>query len=48
MVAFKPGEKFEQVAAIKVAATPTYAHPIITGNSVYVRDADSVILLTIE
>ncbi len=47
LVAFKPGEKYEELAKIKVAAVIT-AHPVVTGNKVYVRDADSVALLTIE
>ena len=47
-VAFKPGDKYEELAKIKVSATPITAHPVITGNRVYVRDANSVALLTIE
>jgi outer membrane protein assembly factor BamB len=48
LVAFKPGDKYEELAKIKVSATPITAHPIVTGNMVYVRDANSVALLTIE
>jgi outer membrane protein assembly factor BamB len=48
LVVFKPGEKYEELAKIKVAATPITAHPVITGSQVFVRDADSVALLSIE
>jgi len=48
LIAFKPGQKYEEVARIKVAATPTVASPIIDGKNVYVRDADAVIMLTFE
>ena len=49
LIAFKPnGKAYEEVARIKVADTPTYAHPVIAGNRVFVRDQDAVTLLTIE
>jgi outer membrane protein assembly factor BamB len=48
LVAFKPGEKYEELASIKVAATATDTYPIVSGNKVYVRDANSVTLLTID
>ncbi len=49
LVAFKPSDKkLDEVAAVKVAESPTYAFPIVTGNKIYVKDADSVALLTIE
>jgi outer membrane protein assembly factor BamB len=48
LIAFKPGDKYEELAKIKVAATPITAHPVVTGNKVYVRDADSVALFILE
>ncbi|HUT32562.1 MAG TPA: PQQ-binding-like beta-propeller repeat protein [Planctomycetota bacterium] len=49
LIAFKPsGTKYEEVAKIKVADTPTYAHPVIAGNRVFVRDQDAVTLWTLE
>ena len=49
LIAFKPnGKQYEEVAKIKVAASPTYAHPILAGNRVFVKDQDSVTLLTLE
>lgn len=49
LVAFKPdGEAFAEVAHYKVADTPTYAHPVVAGNRVFVRDRESVALWLIE
>jgi len=49
LVAFKPGkEKYEEVARIKVAEGSTYAHPVIAGNRVFVRDAETVMLYTFD
>jgi outer membrane protein assembly factor BamB len=49
LIAFKPGDKeYTELAKIKVAETPTYAHPVVAGNRVLVRDQDSVTLWTIE
>jgi outer membrane protein assembly factor BamB len=49
LIAFKPsGEKFEEVAKVKVADTPTWALPILTGNKVIVKDTNSVTLWTVE
>jgi len=46
---FKPSkEKYEELARIKVAETPTYAHPVISGNRVFVKDEDSVAMFIIE
>jgi outer membrane protein assembly factor BamB len=49
LIAFKPSKKeFAELARIKVAETPTWAYPIVTGNRVFVKDRDSVILWAIE
>jgi outer membrane protein assembly factor BamB len=49
LVAFKPSNKeYLEVAKIKVADTPSWAYPIVTGNRVFVKDRDSVILWAIE
>jgi outer membrane protein assembly factor BamB len=48
LIAFKPGDKYEEIAKIKVADTAAYAHPVIAGNRVYVKDQTSLALLTIE
>jgi len=49
LIAFKPSDKeYAEVARIKIAETPTYAHPVIAGNRVFVKDKDTVTMLTIE
>jgi outer membrane protein assembly factor BamB len=49
LIAFKPSDKaYTEVARIKVAETPTYAHPVIAGNRVFVRDAQNIALETID
>ena len=48
LIAYKPGDKYEEIAKIKVADTPVYAHPVIAGNRVFVKDQTSLTLLTIE
>ncbi len=43
LIVFKPTDKqFEEVARIKVAQTPTYAHPVIAGDRIIVKDQDAV------
>src|SRR5262249_44599096 len=49
LVVFQPSDKeFKEVASYKVADGGTYAYPVIAGNRIFVRDKDSVRLLTIE
>ncbi|HEY2784034.1 MAG TPA: PQQ-binding-like beta-propeller repeat protein [Fimbriiglobus sp.] len=49
LIAFKPSDKaFEEVAKYKVSDSATWAAPIITGNRIFVKDKDSVILWTVE
>ncbi|MHB8520065.1 MAG: PQQ-binding-like beta-propeller repeat protein [Limisphaerales bacterium] len=49
LIAFKPsGKQYEELAKIKVADTPTYAHPLIAGNKVFVKDKETLTLWTIE
>jgi outer membrane protein assembly factor BamB len=49
LLVFKPSDKqYEELARIKVAATAVYAHPVVAGNRIFVRDQDAVTLWTIE
>jgi len=49
LIAFKPsGGEYVELARIKVADTPVYAHPVITGNRIYVKDNETLTLWTIE
>jgi outer membrane protein assembly factor BamB len=48
LIFFQPSDKaFTELARYKVANTPTYSYPILTGNRIYIKDQDSVILWTI-
>ncbi len=49
LIAFAPSDKqFTELARIKVANTSTYAHPVIAGNRIFVKDQDAVTMWTIE
>ncbi len=49
LIAFNPnGSQYEQLAAIKVAETATYAHPVIAGNRIFIKDEDTVALYTVQ
>jgi hypothetical protein len=48
LVAFEPSEKaFKELARIKVAESPTYAYPVLSGPRLFVKDQNSVALLTL-
>jgi len=48
LVVFKPSDKeYVEVARFKVAETPTYAHPVISGSRIFIRDQETVALWTI-
>lgn len=49
LVVFEPGEKaFTEVARIKVASSPTYAYPVVSGKRIFVKDQDAVTLYTVD
>lgn len=49
LVAFKPSDKeYTELLRTKVADTEIWAHPVVAGSRVYVRDRESVALWTIE
>ena len=49
LIVYKPsGKEYSEITRYKVAETPTYAHPVISGNRVFVKDQESVTLWTIE
>jgi hypothetical protein len=44
LIVFEPGEKdFNEVASYSVG-TGVYGYPVVSGNRIYVKDKDSVIL----
>jgi outer membrane protein assembly factor BamB len=49
LVVFQPSDKeFSQVASIKVAESPAYGYPVVSGKRIFVEDQDSVTLWTVE
>jgi outer membrane protein assembly factor BamB len=49
IIAFEPSSKeYAEVARIKVAGTPTFAHLVVSGGRLFVKDQDSVTLWTLE
>ena len=49
LVAFQPSEQsYSEVARIKVSSTPTYAYPIASGNRIFIKDQNDVILYAMQ
>ena len=49
MIAFKPDRtQYAEVAKIKLSDTPTYAHPVIAGKRIFVKDHDAVTLWMLD
>jgi len=49
LIALQPTDKgYNELARIKVAESPTHAYPVLSGNRLFIKDRDSVTLLTIE
>jgi len=49
LIVFKPSDKeYSELAVIKVSETPIYAHPVIAGNRIFIKDQDTVTMFVIE
>jgi outer membrane protein assembly factor BamB len=49
LIVFKPsGEGYSELAVIKVSETPSYAHPVIAGNRIFIKDQDTVTMWVVE
>lgn len=49
LIAFQPSEKaYTELARIKVASSPTYAYPVVSGKRIFVKDKNDVTLFTVE
>ena len=49
LIVYKPvGKEYKELDKIKVANTPTYAHPVIAGNRIFIKDEQSITLWTIK
>lgn len=48
-IVFEPSDNgYMEIGRFKLADTPTFAHPVIAGNRVFVKDESSVSLLTLD
>jgi outer membrane protein assembly factor BamB len=49
LIVFKPdGKEYSELAKYKVSETPIYAFPIISGDNIYIKDAESLILYKLK
>jgi outer membrane protein assembly factor BamB len=49
LIVMKPdGKQYSEIAKYKVSGTPVYAYPIISGNNIYVKDAETVTMYKIK
>jgi hypothetical protein len=49
LIVFRPDAKaYTEVAKIKVADSRTDAHPVVAGNRIFIKDQESLALLTVE
>ncbi len=49
LVVFKSdGKEYSEVAKYKVSETPIYAHPVIAGNRIFIKDQETVAMWTVE
>jgi len=49
LIVYKPsGKEYSELAVIKVSETPTYAHPVIAGNRIFIKDKDTVTMFVVD
>ena len=49
LIVYKPdGDAYSEIKSYKVAETVTNAHPIVSGNRIYIKDQDSLTLWSIN
>lgn len=49
LIVIKPNtQEYTELARIKVSDTPIYAHPIIVGNRIFIKDAETLTLWTLN
>jgi outer membrane protein assembly factor BamB len=49
LIVFTPdGKEYKEVVKYKVAETPIYAFPVISGDNIYIKDSESLALLKIK
>jgi hypothetical protein len=48
-VVLKPdGKAYTEVAKVKVAETPTYAHPVVSGDKLFIKEQDALVAYTLQ
>lgn len=49
LIAFKPDEKsYQEIARIKVAGSPTYSYPVVSGKRIYIRDKQDLAMFMVD
>lgn len=49
LIVYKPvSDDYKQIAIINVSETPIYASPLVSGNKLYIKDEEYLILYTVE
>ncbi|MGB2862438.1 MAG: PQQ-binding-like beta-propeller repeat protein [Sedimentisphaerales bacterium] len=49
LIVYKPSDKeYSELALIKVSETPSYAHPVIVGNRIFIKDQDTVTMFVVD
>jgi outer membrane protein assembly factor BamB len=49
MIVYRPDtDKYVPIAIIKVADTPVYTHPVLSGKMIFIKDEESLILYSVE
>lgn len=49
LIVFKPDSKgYSEVASIKISDTPTYSYPILAGDNLFVKDMESLTMLSLK
>lgn len=48
LLALKPGDKYEELAKYKVTENEAWAHPLIVGKNILIRDKDKEVCLSLE
>ena len=45
LIVYKPvKEKYVELAKLSIADSPTYSHPVITGNRIFIKDEKTISL----
>ena len=49
LVAFEPSEKeYKEIARVKVSSTQTHAFPVVSGNRIFIKDQNDVMLYAMQ